>query len=188
VSGFVLQFILLIDLPRNRTGIKNILGPVARLLARSVRCLKSLCLVFLATVATASQAQLLDRIELLPAPKNEVEIVLRLSATVLYQRHAPVGGGTELRIYMRMTGIDTGTAVREYLHSPPAKSIPAFRVSFPENDGSMLVTFANRTDFRVVQGRDSRSMSIFVPVAQRESDPGSSRASAKAREAVVQRR
>jgi hypothetical protein len=132
-----------------------------------------LAVLFLASAGMSAHAQVLDRVELIPAAGGETEIVLRMSTSVLYQRHAPLGSGAELRIFLRLTGVDPMAGPREYLNSPPSTLIPRFQLSFPENDGSLLVAFESATAYRLSQGRDSRSISIFVPTRAASGEPGS---------------
>ena len=113
----------------------------------------------------AAHGQVLDRIDVQPAPAGEAEIIIRMMTTVQYLRHAPLGSGNALRIYFRVTGADAGQSARERenLRSPPSAIAPGFRLSYPENDDSLLVTFEAKTSYQVRQGRDNRSISVFVP-------------------------
>ena len=137
--------------------------------------------IVLAVVGLPACAQVLDRIELIPAAGGETEIVLRMSTNVLYQRHAPLRAGAELRIFLRLTGYDPMAGSREYMNSPPSTLVPRFRLSFPENDGSLLVAFEASTAYRVGQGRDSRSISVYVPAPASGAAGGASKGAAESK-------
>lgn len=118
----------------------------------------------LALTAAFAHAELVDRIDVAESADAGAEIVLRMTTQVLYLRHAPLGVAQDLRIYLRVTGAGAGglPAERELRNSPPIPGLPRFRLSYPEGDGALLLSFDKPARFRVSQGPDVRSVRVTV--------------------------
>lgn len=111
-------------------------------------------------IPMSALAHIVERVEVKPAG-DESEIVVQFETQVQYLRHAPVGEGSRLNIFFKVLGVDADpTSVIEEIMIPSGAT---FR--YPEPDSSLLVTFPATTTFRVRQGNDGRSISIFVPIA-----------------------
>ena len=128
------------------------------------------CCVVLALTAAFARAELVDRIDAVEAPGAGADIVLRMTTQVLYLRHAPLGAARDLRIYLRVAGPDAvGTPMeREVRNSPPDTRLPRFRLSYPESDGSLLLSFDRPARFRVGQGPDMRSIRVTMLPAEEQ--------------------
>ncbi len=142
------------------------------------RFLRSRAALFasLALAGTVAHAELVDRIEVGETAGAGTEIVLRMTTQVLYLRHAPLGIARDLRVYLRAAGIDgVGPVVeRESRTSPPDPRLPRFRLSYPESDGALLLSFDQPARFRVSQGPDVRSIRVTVlPAVEAGSGRGS---------------
>jgi tetratricopeptide (TPR) repeat protein len=112
-------------------------------------------------------AHIINRVEVQRAG-NEAEIVIEFDTTIQYKNHSPLSEGSRLNINFVVTGIDpdaTGTKVLEEPMLPKGDIFAGATFRYPEPDSSMLVTFPESTKFRVRQGGDSRSISIFVPIS-----------------------
>lgn len=116
-------------------------------------------------VPISAMAHIINRVDVQRAG-DEAEILIQFDTTIQYQRHAPLNEGSRLNIYLVVTGVDpdpTGGSLEEPMLSKDEIFAGAtFR--YPEPDSSMLVTFPASTKFRVRQGSDGRSISIFVPI------------------------
>jgi hypothetical protein len=111
-------------------------------------------------IPISALAHIIERVEVKSAG-DENEIVVQFETQVQYLRHAPLGEGSKLNIYFKVLGVDADpTSVIEETMLPSGAS---FR--YPEPDSSLLVKFPTTTTFRVRQGSDGRSISIFVPIA-----------------------
>jgi len=111
-------------------------------------------------------AHIINRVEVQRAG-NEAEIVIEFDTTIQYKNHSPLSEGSRLNINFVVTGIDpdaTGTKILEEPMLPKGDIFAGATFRYPEPDSSMLVTFPEPTKFRVRQGGDSRSISIFVPI------------------------
>ena len=118
--------------------------------------------------AAQARAQFIDRIELERAGA-ETEIRIRFVTTVQYVRHSPVREGTLLSIALRFTGRlenQEGRTVLESRRTAATPALPAFSVTFPQEDGTLGVQFNRKVSYRVRPGRDARSISVYVPVPQ----------------------
>lgn len=116
-------------------------------------------------IPMSALAHIIERIETQRAG-DEAEIIIRFDTQVQYLRHSPVNEGSNLNIYFNVTGVDpdfTGNLERNNLPKGELFSGATFR--YPEPDSSLLVEFPASTTFRVRQGNDARSISIFVPIA-----------------------
>lgn len=143
-----------------RTEIKSDRSPAAM----SVRLLGVMLLALCLPVSAL--AHIINRVEVQRAG-DEAEIVIHLDTQIQYQRHSPTNEGSSLNIYFAVTGIDpdpTGGAIEE-TRLPKGEIFAGAKFRYPEPDSSMLVTFPASTKFRVRQGSDARSISIFVPIA-----------------------
>lgn len=109
-------------------------------------------------------AHIIDRIEVQRAG-DEAEIVIRFDTQVQYQRHSPLNVGSKLNIYLNITGIDPDpTENLERNNIPKGELFSGATFRYPEPDSSLLVEFPASTTFRVREGSDARSISIFVPI------------------------
>jgi hypothetical protein len=134
--------------------------------ARLVRVLARLVLALCAFGSFAAQAQLIDRIDVVPAANGQAEIIVRFTVNVLFQRSTAPGPGRELRVFLRAGGIDGALQQRdrEVRRSDQSPLVPRFTVSYPESDSSLMLLFDAATPFSARQGPDARSVSILVPV------------------------
>ncbi len=110
-------------------------------------------------------AHIIERVDVQRAG-DETEIVIRFDTQVQYLRHSPFNTGSKLNIYFNVTGVDTDpTGNIEEIVIPGGELLSGATFHYPEPDSSLLVTFPASTTFRIRQGSDARSISIFVPVA-----------------------
>lgn len=101
---------------------------------------------------------------------DEAEIVIQFDTQIQYQRHSPLNEGSRLNIYFLVTGTDPdNTTGLKILEEPMLSKDDVFggaTFRYPEPDSSMLVTFPESTKYRIRQGGDARSISIFVPITE----------------------
>ena len=116
-------------------------------------------------IPMSALAHIIERIETQRAG-DEAEIIVQFETQVQYLRHAPVNEGSKLNIYFSITGIDADPVggLEEFL-IPKGDLLAGATFRYPEHDASLLVEFPASTTFRVRQGKDARSISIFVPIA-----------------------
>lgn len=109
-------------------------------------------------------AQVIERVDV-QRVGDEAEISIRFVSPVQYQRHSPPGRGSALNVYFQLQQQErTETAhVPETLSPPHGGLTVDMSVRYPEPDSSMLVRFPDVTTYRVRQGRDNRSITIYVP-------------------------
>lgn len=115
-------------------------------------------------IPMSALAHIIERIEVKRAG-DEAEIVIRFDTQVQYQHHSPLNEGSKLNIYFSVTGKDpdaTGNLERNLI--PKGELFAGATFHYPEPDSSMLVDFTESTTFRVREGSDARSISIFVPI------------------------
>src|SRR4030065_1514870 len=142
-----------------RTEIKSDRSPAAMSMRLLGVMLLALCL------PVSALAHIINRVEVQRAG-DEAEIVTQFDTTVRYQRHSPLNEGSRLIIYFVITGIDPdATTSLEEPMLPKDELFAGATFRYPEPDSSMLVTFPASTKFRLRQGSDGRSISIFVPIA-----------------------
>lgn len=111
-------------------------------------------------IPMSALAHIVERVEAKPAG-DETEIVIQFETQVQYLRHAPLGEGSKLNIFFKVIGVDADpVSVIEEIMLPSGAT---FR--YPEPDSSLLVILPATSTFRVRQGSDGRSISIFVPIA-----------------------
>jgi tetratricopeptide (TPR) repeat protein len=124
-----------------------------------------LWLALLLGFAGAANAQIIDRIDVVPASDGRAEILIRFTVNVVYQRSSSVGRSREIRLYFNISGAGTTPQPRdrELRQSDPTALVPHFSVSYPEADSSLLMTFDQPTGHEAKQGPDARSISILVP-------------------------
>lgn len=129
------------------------------------RRLLALCLLALMLAGSNAYAQLLDRIEI-SRKGQEAEIRLRFAVQLQYLSHVPLDEGRLLRISVRLVnaGLPEGEQVQETLRSPTTDLVPEFKVTYPDLNNAVLITFSRSTKFSVRPGTDSRSLVITVPV------------------------
>lgn len=115
-------------------------------------------------IPMSALAHIIERIEVQRAG-DEAEIVIRFETQVQYLRHSPVNEGSKLNIYFNVTGIDTDpTGGIEEKMIPKGELLSGATFRYPVPDSSLLVEFPASTTFRVREGSDARSISIFVPI------------------------
>jgi hypothetical protein len=126
-----------------------------------------LAAAFLFACSLASQAQVIEQIDIAPAG-NEAEISIRFGTTVQYQRHQPSTQGNLLQIEFVFTGTtdpSRGTLFAETRRAPENQYVPPFEVSYDNRTRFLTVKFTRFTTYAVRQGKDGRSISIFVPLS-----------------------
>lgn len=135
-------------------------GKMSHMVARRFICI---ALFGAAMAAPVAHAQALDSVDV-QARGDDAEIVMRFAAPILYLRHNPLKEGRSLRVYFRFVGV----GAQEVDLTPYASRLRAFgpapgaRVSFPEPDGSVSVTFDEATRFSVRPNADGRSISVLI--------------------------
>ncbi len=118
------------------------------------------------SMSQSALAQLIDRIEV-HSSGQEAEIVVRLTQQVQYVRHTPAVHGDTVLIYFWMNGMDRNVpvgAVQEVQRIPASNLVDEFTVAYPVLDSAIGLRFNGMVDFRVRQGEDGRSFSIFTPL------------------------
>lgn len=115
--------------------------------------------------AGAANAQLVDRIDV-ERTDSQSEIRIRFVTTVQYVRHFPQRQGRLLSIALRVTRPPEieGRTVLEQRRFPATQALPAFVVTFPQEDGTLGVQFDRVVRFSVLPGPDPRTIYIHVPV------------------------
>lgn len=108
-------------------------------------------------------AHVIERIDVQRAD-DETEIIIHFDTQVQYQRHSPSNFGDQLKIFFKVTGIDPDpTGNIEEAMVPKGELLSGATFRYPQADTSMLVEFPASTTFRVRQGKNARSISVFVP-------------------------
>ncbi len=118
-------------------------------------------------MSCSALAQIIDRIEVQSAG-DEAEIIVRLTTQVQYVRHTPAVRGDTVLIYFWMNGTDGPAGpgqVQEIKRVPASSMVGEFTVAYPVLDSAIGLRFGNMVNFRVRQGEDGRSFSIFTPLA-----------------------
>ena len=126
-------------------------GPPWRLLA-----------AILLALPLAAWADVFDRVDV-KRSGDEVEITIRFTGQVAYQRHSPPARGDSVRVYLQMPGVDPAATPREEKASAPSELLGAVVATYPDAMGALSVKLPEVTAFRVRQGADGRSISLFVP-------------------------
>ena len=142
-----------------KTGIKS-----AHLQTTRIWRFLAVILLALGVVPMSALAHIVERVEVQRAG-DEAEIVIRFDTQVQYQRHSPLNSGSRLNIFFKVVGVDpdpTGVLEETMVSRGELFSGTTFR--YPEPDSSLLVAFPVSTAFRVRQGSDGRSISIFVSI------------------------
>ena len=115
-------------------------------------------------IPMSAMAHIIERIDMQRAG-DETEIIIRFDTQVQYLRHSPLSEGSKLNIYFNVTGIDPDPSGNiEETMIPKGELLSGATFRYPEPDSSMLVEFPASTTFRVRQGNDARSISVFVPI------------------------
>ena len=115
-------------------------------------------------IPISAMAHIIERVEVKSAG-DEAEIVVQFETQVQYLRHSPLNEGDKLKIYFKILGVDADpTSVVEHTVIAKGELFSGASFSYPEPDSSLLVSFPTSTTFRVREGSDARSISIFVPV------------------------
>jgi TolA-binding protein len=117
-------------------------------------------------LAFQAHAQVIDQIDVNPQG-NEAEISIRFATTVQYQRHQPATQGNLLQIEFLFTGgVDPtrGALLTETRRAPENPYVAPFEVSFDNRNRFLTVKFNRFTTYAVRQGKDGRSISVFVPL------------------------
>ncbi len=132
------------------------------------RCIDTLLflLAFMFAFTFSAHAQVIDQIDVTPQG-GEAEISIRFATTVQYQRHQPANQGNLLQIEFVFTGgIDPtrGTLLNETRRAPVNPYVAPFEVSFDNRNKFLTIKFTRFTTYAVRQGKDGRSISVFVPL------------------------
>jgi TolA-binding protein len=121
---------------------------------------------FSSLLALTAHAQVIDQIEVTPQGA-EAEISIRFATTVQYQRHQPATQGNLLQIEFVFTGAadpSRGTLLTETRRAPENAYVPPFEVSYDNRNRFLTIKFSRFTTYAVRQGKDGRSISVFVPL------------------------
>jgi hypothetical protein len=120
-----------------------------------------------------ARAQVIDRIDINQVSNGQVEILVRFNVNVIFQRATSTGPGRELRVFLRLGGLEGAPQQRdrEVRRSDQSALAPRFVVSYPEADNSLLLQFDADTAFNARQGPDARSISVLLPARPAASQP-----------------
>ncbi len=112
----------------------------------------------------AADAQVIDNIEVRRVG-DEAEVVIRFNTPIQYQRHSPPTRGEIVNLYFQFLALDGTESVltREQRSVPRSELLEALVATYPEPNSAMSIRFGSVTNYRVRQGKDNRSISIFVP-------------------------
>jgi hypothetical protein len=115
--------------------------------------------------AVPALAQVIDRIDVSPG-ETEADLTIRFAQKIQYLRHGPQGEVKEFRVFVRLvdSAILEGDLVQETLNSPKTERVVGVTVAYPELRNAMLVTFSQATKYKVLPGKDGRSVVIRVPL------------------------
>jgi hypothetical protein len=119
-----------------------------------------------------AQAQVIDRIDVMQG-ETEAELTVRFAQKIQYLRHGPQGEVKEFRVFVRLVdaAILEGDLVQETVRSPKTERVVGVTVAYPELRNAMLVTFSQATKYKVVPGKDGRSIVIRVPLLPAPATP-----------------
>lgn len=122
-------------------------------------------------IAAPAAAQVIERIEINQVG-NEVEIQVRFITRIQYLRQALLKNG-DIRIYLNLLEVDPLDArlIPETKNSPPSTIAPRFKITYPELDSSLTVSFSKAVSYYVAPGKDGRSISIFTPAIKPKGEP-----------------
>lgn len=140
---------------------------VANLPCRLRRALLGATFVSLALLAAGlARAQLLDGVEVQDGEGAASQILVRFGAPVQYLRHAPLGSGRALRVYLQLTGPGAQAAdlIPTTLRFRGSARVPPFSATFPETGNALLLSFEREVSFSAGPGPDSRSIAITVSI------------------------
>lgn len=119
---------------------------------------------------TPAQAHIIDRIEI-NQEGDEAEIQIQFDVRVQFQREASFGNGEVHIFFSQLEADPSGTRlVPEAMDSPPSNIAPHFTVEYPGLDSSLVIKFDETVSYRVRPGKDGRSISVFVPLVDTESE------------------
>jgi hypothetical protein len=121
--------------------------------------------------ATSACGQAVDNVEI--ERRGEItHIKIQFKTYIQYMRHAPVGSGNSVRIYVQFTG---GTSSMDPSDLQPRTQrfarqgdTPEITVSFPESDNALLVAFDRTTKFEVRPNSDGRSIIVVLPPPEKK--------------------
>ncbi len=110
----------------------------------------------------AADAQVIDNIEVRRVG-DEAEVVIRFNTPIQYQRHSPPTRGEIVNLYFQFLALDGTESVltREQRSVPRSELLEALVATYPEPNSAMSIRFGSVTNYRVRQGKDNRSISIF---------------------------
>ena len=121
--------------------------------------------------ASPAWSQAVDNVEI--ERRGELtHIKIQFKTYIQYMRHAPVGSGNSVRIYVQFTGgtssMDPGDLLPRTQRFPRQGDTPEITVSFPESDNALLVAFDQTTKFEVRPNSDGRSIIVILPPAEKK--------------------
>ena len=139
---------------------------VANLSRRLRRPLLRSTFVALALLAGVARAQLLEGVEVQDGEGAASQILVRFAAPVQYLRHAPLGAGRTLRVYLQPTGpgAQATDSIPTVLRFRGSARVPPFRASFPESGDALVLAFEREVSFSAGPGPDSRSIAVVVSI------------------------
>lgn len=144
--------------------------------------LRAILLAFaLSAMAGAARGDIVDRIDILPA-EGEAEVRVGLTFPVHYLNHFPRSSGEIIEMMFEVASLDAKGAERnspplpEIKRSPRSALVPPFTITWnplltdvkPKATDAdretlrLVLQFERPVEFRVVEGRDSRSFSLFL--------------------------
>jgi len=116
-------------------------------------------------LSQSALAQIIDRVEILRSG-DEAEIVVHLTSQVQYVRHTPAVRGDTVLIFFWLNSKDSTISgpTQEIKKIPDTDLVSGFTVAYPVLGSALGLRFKDTTNFRVRQGEDGRSFSIYTPI------------------------
>jgi hypothetical protein len=139
---------------------------------------KSLLMAFATAVglwfglfATPAHSQAVDSVEI-ERRGDMTHVKIQFKTYIQYMRHAPVGSGNSVRIYVQFAGgtssMDPSDFQPRTQRFPRQGDTPEITVSFPESDNALLVAFDQATKFEVRPNSDGRSIIVVLHPAEKK--------------------
>jgi hypothetical protein len=115
--------------------------------------------------ATSACSQAVDSVEI-ERHGDVTQIKIQFMTFIQYMRHAPVGSGNSVRIYVQFTAgasaMDPSDLLPRTKRFPRQGDIPEISVSFPERDNALVVAFDQTTNYEVRPSSDGRTIVVTL--------------------------
>ncbi len=115
-----------------------------------------------------AHSQAVDSVEI-ERRGDMTHIKIQFKTYIQYMRHAPVGAGNSVRIYVQFAGgtsnLDPSDLMPRTQRFPRRGDTPEITVSFPEHDNALLITFDQTTKYEIRPSSDGRSIVVALPPA-----------------------